>query len=136
HPCGPRCRGPRPGRGHGCRAGWPGGLGGGRCRRWQHRCGSCGGGPVIEELADGDLLVEQRESALHVTFNRPRARNAMTNAMYDALVTVCERADADETVRSVVLRGAGDRAFVAGTDITQFRGFTGEDGIAYEERIA
>ena len=91
---------------------------------------------MIEELADGDLLVEQRESALHVTFNRPRARNAMTNAMYDALVTVCERVDADETVRSVVLRGAGDKAFVAGTDITQFRGFTGEDGIAYEERIA
>lgn len=94
------------------------------------------GDAQVEELAEGDLLVELRDSALHVTFNRPHARNAMTNAMYDALVTVCERADADDDVRVVVLRGAGDKAFVAGTDITQFRGFTGDDGIAYEERIA
>jgi enoyl-CoA hydratase/carnithine racemase len=60
----------------------------------------------------------------------------MTDAMYDALVVACERADGDDAVRSVVLRGAGDRAFVAGTDISQFRGFTGEDGIDYEERVA
>jgi enoyl-CoA hydratase/carnithine racemase len=91
---------------------------------------------MIEELAGGDLLVELRDSALHVTFNRPRARNAMTDAMNDALVVACERADGDDAVRSVVLRGAGDRAFVAGTDISQFRGFTGEDGIDYEERVA
>jgi enoyl-CoA hydratase/carnithine racemase len=60
---------------------------------------------MIEELAGGDLLVELRDSALHVTFNRPRARNAMTDAMYDALVVACERADGDDAVRSVVLRG-------------------------------
>lgn len=94
------------------------------------------GGAQVESLAGGDLLVELRDAALHVTFNRPHARNAMTNAMYEALVTVCERADADDAVRVVVLRGAGDKAFVAGTDIRQFQGFTGDDGIAYEDRIA
>jgi enoyl-CoA hydratase/carnithine racemase len=57
--------------------------------------------------------------------------------MYDGLEEACARADDDDSVRVMVLRGAGGRAFVAGTDISQFQEFTsGEDGIAYEERIA
>jgi enoyl-CoA hydratase/carnithine racemase len=84
-----------------------------------------------------ELLVEHRGGVLTVTFNRPAQRNAMTWAMYDGLTDACARADADPDVRVLVLRGAGDRAFVAGTDIAQFRDFTdGKDGVAYEERIA
>lgn len=70
-----------------------------------------------------------------LTFNRPDARNAMTWPMYDALAAACDQVDADERVRVLVLRGAGD-AFVAGTDISQFTSFaTGDDGIAYERRM-
>ena len=83
-----------------------------------------------------DLEVTQDGAVLTVTFDRPEQRNAMTFAMYDGLEEACERADADDSVRVLVLRGAGGRAFVAGTDISQFREFTsGDDGIAYEERI-
>jgi enoyl-CoA hydratase/carnithine racemase len=83
-----------------------------------------------------ELLVEQAGTVLTVTFNRPRQHNAMTFAMYDALYAACERADADDAVAAMVLRGAGERAFVAGTDIGEFAGFrTGEDGVAYEQRI-
>lgn len=83
-----------------------------------------------------ELLVERRGGVLEVTFNRPTRRNAMTWAMYDGLAEACERADADEDVRVLVLRGAGGAAFVAGTDIGQFAGFTsGADGVAYEHRI-
>jgi enoyl-CoA hydratase/carnithine racemase len=82
------------------------------------------------------LLYERRGQAAFVTFNRPEARNAMTWEMYDALFACCEEADADESVRVVVLRGAGEKAFVAGTDIKQFSEFkSGEDGISYEERM-
>jgi len=81
------------------------------------------------------LLTEVRGRALHVTFNRPEARNAMTFEMYQGLADACERVDADPALRVLVLRGAGGRAFVAGTDIAQFRGFTGQDGIEYEQRI-
>ena len=71
-----------------------------------------------------------------LTFNRPEARNAMTWDMYEALVDACDRADADPSVRVLILKGAGGKAFVAGTDISQFTSFRGsEDGIAYEERI-
>lgn len=87
-----------------------------------------------------ELRVERDGPALTVTFNRPQAYNAMTYAMYDGLHVACERADTEDGVRVLVLRGAGDRAFVSGTDIGQFAAFGegpdgGQDGIAYEQRI-
>jgi enoyl-CoA hydratase/carnithine racemase len=79
---------------------------------------------------------EQRGPAAWITFNRPEAHNAMTFAMYSELFALCERADADDSVRVVVLRGAGGRAFVAGTDISQFLDFSsGDDGVRYEAEI-
>ena len=71
-----------------------------------------------------DLGYERRGSVAVVTFNRPDARNAMTWDMYQALYEACEHVDRDDRVRVLVLRGAGDKAFVAGTDISQFREFT------------
>ncbi len=60
----------------------------------------------------------------------------MTFAMYDRLVEHCETVDADDDVRVMVLRGAGGRAFVAGTDIRQFAEFkSAQDGLIYEARI-
>jgi len=71
-----------------------------------------------------------------LTFNRPEARNAMTWEMYEALVAACDRVDRDDAIRVLILRGAGGKAFVAGTDISQFRSFRDrEDGIQYEERL-
>src|SRR3954465_1626195 len=79
---------------------------------------------------------ETHGSVAWVTFNRPEAHNAMTFAMYDALVEACEAVDADEAVRVAVLRGAGGRAFVGGTDIRQFAEFeSAQDGLTYERRI-
>ena len=82
-----------------------------------------------------ELLVDADGSVLRVTFNRPHARNAMTHQMYDGLVSACERADTDDAIRVLVLRGAGGEAFVAGTDIAQFQGFDGAQGVAYERSI-
>ena len=71
----------------------------------------------------------------YLTFNRPHAKNAMTWAMYDALVDACEAVDADDRLRVLVLRSTGD-VFIAGTDIRQFTTFmSGEDGIHYERRL-
>src|SRR6185369_16897413 len=71
-----------------------------------------------------------------LTFNRPEARNAMTWEMYEALIEACDRVDRDPALRVLVLRGAGGKAFVAGTDIAQFQNFTArDDGVKYEERL-
>jgi enoyl-CoA hydratase len=71
-----------------------------------------------------------------VTFDRPHARNAMTWAMYEQLGSICRRLQTDGTVRVVTFQGAGGEAFVAGTDIEQFKAFqSGDDGVAYERTI-
>jgi enoyl-CoA hydratase len=86
-------------------------------------------------VSTSDAQFESAGPLAFLTFNRPTARNALTWAMYDALVEACERVDADDTVRVLVIRAAGD-AFAAGTDISQFTEFaSGEDGIAYERRL-
>jgi enoyl-CoA hydratase/carnithine racemase len=81
-----------------------------------------------------DLLYERRGALALLTFNRPDARNAMTWDMYQGLYDACEHVDSDERVRVFVLRGAGDKAFVAGTDISQFKKFTTpQHAIDYEK---
>ena len=83
-----------------------------------------------------ELLYRQDGPIAWVTFNRPQARNAMTWAMYDALRDVCEQVDGDPAIKVLVLQGAGEKAFVAGTDIAQFQTFeTERDGIEYESRV-
>jgi enoyl-CoA hydratase len=69
-----------------------------------------------------------------LVLDRPQARNAMTFAMYDRLRDIC--AAPGEGVRALVITGAGEKAFAAGTDIAQFRHMDGPaDAIAYEERM-
>ncbi|MET7851717.1 enoyl-CoA hydratase [Streptomyces avermitilis] len=71
-----------------------------------------------------------------LTISHSRLRNALTLAMYDELEKACDEIDADDTVRVTVVRGAGETAFAAGTDIREFAAFTsGADGIAYEHRV-
>jgi enoyl-CoA hydratase/carnithine racemase len=56
--------------------------------------------------------------------------------MYEQLAAICEQLGNELNVRVVCLRGAGGEAFVAGTDIEQFKAFKdGPDGLAYEGRI-
>ena len=79
------------------------------------------------------MLVARDGAIVTLTFNRPEARNAMTWDMYQRLNQTCEEVDADDSVRVLVLKGAGGKAFVAGTDISQFTQFEGaQDGLRYE----
>ena len=86
--------------------------------------------------AGQDLLYEVRDGIARVTFNRPQARNALTFAMYDRLAEICEAADKDRSIKAMLLTGAGEKAFAAGTDISQFRAFDKpQDALDYEARI-
>lgn len=87
----------------------------------------------METSSARDVVVERHGPIVTVTFNRPAAHNAMTWDMYERLDRACDEVDADDSVRVLVLRGAGGKAFVAGTDIAQFTAFAGgEDGVRYE----
>jgi enoyl-CoA hydratase len=55
-----------------------------------------------------------------VTFNNPERRNAVSMEMWQAIPEIFDSFEADSAVRVIVLRGAGDKAFVSGLDISQF----------------
>lgn len=82
------------------------------------------------------VLFDIEGAIAFLTINRPEARNAMTWEMYEALVAACEQVDAADAVRVLVLRSAGDKAFISGTDISQFTHFTTPQApIEYERRM-
>lgn len=66
-----------------------------------------------------DVAAERRQSALFVTLDRPKARNAITGAMVESLMRLCDWLDGNRDVRFVVLRGSGG-AFCGGGDIREF----------------
>ena len=83
-----------------------------------------------------ELLYDKRGEIGWITFNRPRQRNALTFAMYEGLAEICSRVGRTQEAKVLVITGAGDKAFAAGTDIAQFESFRdGEDGIAYERKM-
>jgi len=92
-------------------------------------------------MSNGQVQLTIKDGVAHILIDRPEARNAMTWAMYEALANICDSLAGNPDIKAATFRGAGGEAFVAGTDIEQFRNFQGgEDGIAYEkiidERIA
>jgi enoyl-CoA hydratase len=92
--------------------------------------------PTEERLSTTHTTYQTDGALALLTFTRPEARNAMTWEMYDALVAACENVDHDPSVRVFILRGAGGKAFIAGTDIAQFQAFTSSrDGADYERRL-
>ena len=90
----------------------------------------------MADVEQQDLLYEVQDGIARVTFNRPQARNAMLFSMYERLAAICAEIDDDPSIRVLVLTGAGDKAFAAGTDISQFRAFKEpKDALDYEARI-
>ena len=82
-----------------------------------------------------ELLFERQDRVGIITFNRPEARNALTFAMYESLATLCESiVDKSLDIKALIITGSGDKAFAAGTDISQFRNFHSQDDALNYER--
>jgi enoyl-CoA hydratase/carnithine racemase len=87
--------------------------------------------------ADGAVHLSIMGPIARVVFDRPQAHNAMTWSMYERLEAICTELRGNDDIRVVSFSGAGGKAFIAGTDIAQFRTFkSGDDGIAYEKHVA
>lgn len=69
---------------------------------------------------DAAILIERDGATATVILNRPHKLNALTRPMWGALGDAVRALSADDTVRCVVLRGAGERAFSPGNDISEF----------------
>jgi len=87
-----------------------------------------GAGRGFYEYAGGsrfETIVTEKEDGIEwITLNRPHKMNAFNLEMIDELSTAVDEAEADEEVRCVVIKSAGDRAFCAGLDLTVFTDLT------------
>ena len=80
------------------------------------------------------LLVERDGPVLLTTVNRPKALNALNGVVLDELSSVLDEAREDRGVRTLIVTGAGDRAFVAGADISELSSLTPETARAFALR--
>ncbi|WP_426955313.1 enoyl-CoA hydratase [Muricoccus radiodurans] len=87
-------------------------------------------------MSENELIHETRDGIAFTTLNRPQAMNAFTFAMYEGLAARAAEIGADPAIRAWVITGGGEKAFAAGTDISQFKSFTtAQHALDYEERI-
>ncbi|MCB1526101.1 MAG: enoyl-CoA hydratase/isomerase family protein [Hyphomicrobiaceae bacterium] len=91
----------------------------------------------LSEIAGDELLFEVDEDGIGMaTLNRPHARNALTLEMYEGLAGICGGIEPGGPVKALIVTGAGEKAFGAGTDIATFRNFsTRDDALNYESRM-
>jgi enoyl-CoA hydratase/carnithine racemase len=71
-------------------------------------------------LTENTIVVERDGFIATVILNRPHKLNALTKPMWQALGDTFEQLSADDNLRCIVLRGAGDKAFAPGNDISEF----------------
>src|SRR6266566_3307696 len=85
-----------------------------------------------------NILYEKKGAIGYVTLNRPKVMNALSHATWEDLEAAFTDARDDDAVRGVILTGAGDKAFIAGADISELAHVTAvqaEQSSAYGQRV-
>jgi len=80
------------------------------------------------------LLTSLEEGILTVTINRPDKLNALNKEVMEELDQVAAEMESNAEVKAVIITGAGSKAFVAGADISEFMGLSGEEGAALAKK--
>src|SRR5512134_1141905 len=76
----------------------------------------------MDTAVKSEKIIARKDGAIGwVIFNNPEKRNAMSLEMYEATAAAMEGYAKDSDVRVVILKGAGDKAFISGADISQFK---------------
>ncbi|WP_343530647.1 enoyl-CoA hydratase-related protein [Pedobacter sp.] len=74
------------------------------------------------------LLVETNNNILYITINRPQKLNALNKEVLTELSVAVANAQKDKGIKAILITGAGEKAFVAGADISEFQNYTLEEG--------
>src|SRR5215475_5157564 len=72
-------------------------------------------------MSELKLVLEEDGPLGWIIFNQPEKRNAVSQEMWQLMPDYIQELETDDAIRVVILRGAGERAFVAGADISQFK---------------
>ena len=75
-----------------------------------------------------NILLSQKEALAIITINRPKKLNALNKATIEELHEAFQVIDKDSSVKVIVITGSGEKAFVAGADISEFAHFTVDNG--------
>ncbi len=79
-------------------------------------------------MSYNNLLTENKNGTLIITINRPDKLNALNKETIAEISTALKRAESDKSVKVIILTGSGQKAFVAGADISEFANFSVEQG--------
>src|SRR3954468_2479718 len=93
---------------------------------------------IAIETTFANILYEKKGAIAYVTLNRPKVMNALSHATWGDLETAFTDARDDDAVRGVILTGAGDKAFIAGADISELAQVTAvraEQSSVYGHRV-
>ena len=75
-----------------------------------------------------NIIVEEENATATITINRPRKLNALNKATIQELHDAFEDLDTDKNIKVIIITGSGEKAFVAGADISEFADFSIKDG--------
>lgn len=75
-----------------------------------------------------NILIQKKERLALITIHRPKKLNALNKATISELNAVFEELEEDENIRVIIITGSGEKAFVAGADISEFAHFSIEEG--------
>ena len=75
-----------------------------------------------------NLLANLSNGILTITINKPKKLNALSKGVFDDLDTVVKEVNGNAEITGAIITGSGDKAFVAGADISEFGGLTKEEG--------
>lgn len=94
--------------------------------------------PETITAADGALRLDRQDGVATLVLSKPDSHNAIGLGMYEALPDLLAQVEAHKDVLVLVVRGAGEKAFASGADITEFRTVRAEAESArrYNERVA
>lgn len=89
-------------------------------------------------ISPSERMIAEKDGAIGwMIFNNPERRNAISLDMWQAMPAILDHFDRDPAIRVVVLKGAGDKAFISGADISQFeKQRSSPETIAEYDRIA
>jgi len=85
-------------------------------------------------MPDSLILQHKSDGILTITIERPQVLNALNAEVIKQLAEAIDRAQTDSEVKTIVITGSGDKAFVAGADIKEFADYSGKEGKALAQQ--
>ncbi|MEL6624996.1 MAG: enoyl-CoA hydratase-related protein [Bacteroidota bacterium] len=79
------------------------------------------------------LQITRQEPTLIITLNRPNVLNALKRELLEELYDAVQKMNADDAIKGAIITGAGDKAFAAGADISEFTGLDESSAIAFSQ---